>query len=280
MSNIENLHGTHYTEAQFDAEVDRLVEEWKREEGDDLMEADIRNAKIEFANRLYSQWNPYASEAEKTKFRMEYGSAALGYATFGNTKDDGANPLLQPIHGISLQDYAAASSKMANGVSIDAIVKALGVEMPIWDEASALWISRMQQDSTFTVISLMGTYFADAAKHPKLGSLTPGAAASSPAGQSNLEKLATDRYFYEELCGARTAAYQYGMDGAQWIQDIFGSTLGDFQSVAMQYMQQQNNNWNSNEIMHYHQYQEEKQKEYAAKFAAEQGGNVADDIEF
>jgi hypothetical protein len=33
-------------------------------------------------------------------------------------------------------------------------------------------------------------------------------------------------------------------------------------------------------MLHFQAYQEEKQKEYAAKFAAEQGGNVADDVDF
>jgi len=33
-------------------------------------------------------------------------------------------------------------------------------------------------------------------------------------------------------------------------------------------------------ILHYNSYQQEKQAEYAEKFAAEQGGNVADDVEF
>jgi hypothetical protein len=93
-------------------------------------------------------------------------------------------------------------------------------------------------------------------------------------------KIRTDRYFYGELARARQAAYEYGMDGAHWIFDVYGINLGDFQAVAMQWMTEQNPNWNSAQISEFGDYQQEKQKEYAAKFAAEQGGNIADDVEF
>ena len=69
-----------------------------------------------------------------------------------------------------------------------------------------------------------GKCFGKVESHPKLGHLQPNV---SQEGIENLEKLKTDRYFYEELCGARIAAYQYGLDGAQWIQDNFGINLGE-----------------------------------------------------
>ncbi len=187
-----------------------------------------------------------------------------------------SNPLLEPVHGVSLQDYAAISAKMAAGVSETDICKALGIEPAIYEEASALWVSRMQQDSTFEVITLFGQYFGDAENHPKLNALTPQV---SETNVENLERLKTDRYFYEELAGARVAAYEYGLDGAQWIQDNYGINLGDFQSVAMQWMAKRNEDDDAT-ILHYLDYMQEKQKEYAEKFAAEQGGNVADDVDF
>lgn len=92
--------------------------------------------------------------------------------------------------------------------------------------------------------------------------------------------MRTDKYFYIELEAARTAAYQYALDGAQWIEDNFGISLMDFQAVAMEWMTQQNQNFDSNQIMEEHSFREEKENEYKAKFAAEQGGDIADDIEF
>lgn len=186
------------------------------------------------------------------------------------------NPLLEPIHGVTLQDYSVISAKMAAGIDEVEILKALGIEKAVFEEASALWIARMQEDSTFEVTTLFGQYFAEPDTHPKLGNLK---AEVSEEGSANLEKMKTDRYFYEELNGARQAAYAYGYDGAQWIQDNFGISLGDFQSVAMQWMPQTSNE-EFDTMRHYSDYREQKEKEYAEKFAQEQGGNVADDVEF
>ena len=187
-----------------------------------------------------------------------------------------SNPLLEPIHGVSLFDYAAISSKMASGISQDELLKTLGIETAVFEEAAALWIARMQEDSSFEVSIKFGAHFAEVDSHPVLGNIKP---VLSQDGADNLEKLKTDHYFYQELCGARQAAYEYGMDGAQWILENYGITLGDFQGVAMQWMEVRNQSSND-EILHFVKYMTEKQEEYAAKFAAEQGGNVADEVEF
>ncbi|MDR6967319.1 hypothetical protein J2X31_001326 [Flavobacterium arsenatis] len=187
-----------------------------------------------------------------------------------------SNPLLEPIHGVSLQDYSTITAKIASGLDVKEICKALGIEPAIFEEASAIWVTRMQEDSTWEVTTLFGKYFGEADQHPKLSGLQ---AEVSEEGKANLENMRTDRYFYEELNGARQSAYEYGIDGAQWIQDNFGINLGDFQSVAMQWMPSESVD-DYETIKHYLDYREQKQKEYAVKFAEEQGGNVADDVEF
>jgi hypothetical protein len=200
--------------------------------------------------------------------------------TFGIQKADESDPLLQPIHGVSLYDYAAAASKMGSGVSTEQVCKALGIELPVWEEINVLWPKRMQEDTSFQVINVFSQHFGQADQHPVLGKLTADNAGGNAAGAANLQRLEEDLYFYHELCGARQAAYEYGLDGAQWILDNYGITLGEFQGVAVKHMEKQNQQFNSQDIMHYMNYQDEKQKEYAEKFAAEQGGNVADDITF
>jgi hypothetical protein len=182
---------------------------------------------------------------------------------------------LDPVHGISLRDYTAMAKKIAAGVDVEAVCKAMGIDKVVWDELNTVWPQRMAEDPE--VIALYGQYFAEETVNPKLEQLKAGL---SPEGAANLERLKTDRYFYEELCGARTAAYNYGLDGAQWILEQFGINLADFQSVAMQYMDERNKNWDTETIHEFLDYQQEKQKEYEEKFAAERGGNVADDVEF
>ncbi|MBZ4192641.1 hypothetical protein K7B07_27280 [Niabella sp. 3A5MI-3] len=205
-----------------------------------------------------------------------------GFATqgFNQVTEDG-NALYDPIHGVSLYDYAALAHAMAKGIPEETVLRTFGIEKPVWDEVNLLWPERMKQDPTYGIMTKYGEYFAAADQHPKLSKLKPEAA-PAVAGSSgdNLEKLKTDRYFYEELCGARTAAYEYGLDGAQWILENYGINLSDFQAVAMDWMTAQNQTFNMTDVQHYMDYQLQKQKEYSEKFAAEQGGNIADDVEF
>ena len=184
---------------------------------------------------------------------------------------DASNPMLQPIHGISLEDYAAAAAKMVNGMSEDEVTMALGVERPQWDEANQMWIQRMQQDTDMVVIGLYGQYFATAESHPKFQNLSKDS--SVIANNENLARIKEDAEFYFELTGAMQAAYNQGMDGAQWLRENYGLSIGDFQSVAMQWAY-------SPVFAAMIPFQQQKTKEYEAKFAKESGGNIADDIDF
>lgn len=275
----ETLHGTHYDVADFDAEVERRIDAELARRGETNVSKDERaNWHFNIRRDLYKEWT--GADSDQT-IRWESANSLKhsGVATSGFLKEENTtrNPLLEPVHGISLRDYAGIAMKMAQGVSEEAIFKAMGIDNTIWDELNTVWPNRMAEDTTYSVSVLYGQYFAEGIQNPKLLALQANV---SEVGAANLEKMKTDVYFYHELTGARQAAYEYGLDGAQWILENFGINLADFQSVAMQHMTERNQNWSSEDILHYNNYQQEKQAEYAAKFAAEQGGNVADDVEF
>lgn len=275
----ETLHGKHYTVAQFDAEVERRVQAWvasEREDGEDVTEGDINNFRFNYRREVYKEWTG-VNDNQLIQWENKNSMQHRGHSVFGFEQHDDNNPLLAPIHGVSLQDYGAISSKIASGASVEDVCKALNIEKPVWDEASTLWNKRMQEDGSFTVINLFSKYFGEADQHPVLGKL---GAAYSPEVQVHVDKIHNDRYYYEELCGARQAAYEYGIDGAQWILENYGIPLGEFQNAATKWMTEQNQNFDMQKINHFMDYQQEKQKEYAKRFAAEQGGNVADDVEF
>lgn len=187
------------------------------------------------------------------------------------------NPLLAPIHGITLEDYGAACAKIANGVSEDAVATALGVELPVWQEACLLWPERMKQDETFHVVTVFGQYFGAASQHPKLGSLQPGASATGNA--ANTERIKNDKAFYQELEVARQVAYEYGIDGAQWIVDEYGISLGDFQIAAVAWSDVIQQELRTDFDAH-NRTQDAYQEKYRKHFADAQGGDVADDISF
>ncbi|GGF23290.1 DUF6620 family protein [Flavobacterium limi] len=275
----ETLHGTHYDVEDFDNEVETRAEAWiqdERDSGQNLQDSDIKSIYTNYRRQVYQEWNNCDSD-QMIRFENANSLKYSGVQTSGFVKVDDNNPFLEPVHGISLRDYTAMCLKISAGVDYNEVCRAMGIESVIWEELNTIWPQRMGEDTSFTVTTLFGQYYAENVTLPQLENVK---AEISEDGQANLEKIRTDRYFYEELAGARQAAYEYGIDGAQWILDNYGINLADFQSVAMQWMTEQNQNWNSEEIMEFSNYQQEKQKEYAAKFAAEQGGNVADDVEF
>ncbi len=272
----ETLHGTHYDVDDFEDEVERLAQDWIEQEGI-TSQSEINNVYHNYRRDVYMAWNDCDSD-QYIRFDNRNSLAHHGVAQMGNNiQEDENNPLLEPVHGINLRDYSAICAKLGSGVDENDIYKAFGIDSTIWGEINTVWPARMAEDTTFSIAVLFGQYFGEADQHPKIQGVKSNL---SEEGEANLERLKNDVYFYYELSGARQAAYEYGLDGAQWILENFGIGLGDFQSVAMKYMELQNQNFDSNYVRECLDYQDEKQAEYAEKFAAEQGGNVADDVEF
>lgn len=176
--------------------------------------------------------------------------------------------LLELIHGVSLYDYAAISSKLTAGNSLVEILNAMGFEAEIYEKAAALWVVRMQEDKTNAISMEFGQYFSKTifCNFPNFG-----CSFTFEKRIANLEKLKTDRYFFEELSVAKTAAYEYGLDGAHWVLENYGITLVDFQLVESQWKQ----TFDKNDLRS-SKFQQEKQAEYAKKFAAE----INDSIHF
>lgn len=186
-------------------------------------------------------------------------------------EDSKDNPLLEPIHGISLYDYAAGVVKIGSNVPETDVLKALGVDKPQWDEAILIWNQRMEQDTEMTVMTLYSQYFTKIDEHPTLGN--NGNLSADTASNPNLERMKTDEYFFYDLAAERDAAIEVGKDGAQYILDKYGIGIIDFQNQAMEWTRSGNY---STMIT----YQMEKKEEYLKQFQNEMGGTIADDIEF
>ncbi len=186
-------------------------------------------------------------------------------------EDSKDNPLLEPIHGISLYDYAAGVVKIGSNVPEADVLKALGVDKPQWDEASLIWNQRMEQDTEMTVMTLYSQYFTKIDEHPTLGN--NGNLSADTASNPNLERLKTDEHFFYDLAAERDAAIEVGKDGAQYILDKYGIGIIDFQAQAVVWTRSGNY---SSMIT----YQMEKKEEYLKQFQNEMGGTIADDIEF
>lgn len=186
---------------------------------------------------------------------------------------------MQPVHGITLFDYAAGAAKIGEGCTEEQICQGLGVERPMWDEAQSTWNNRMRDDNSYNVVNVYSSYFGKAKDHPKLGALLPDNPPVSevPQGKAkeHLERLESDKYYFFEIQGALEAAYASGIDGAQWLIDHLGLTVSQVNSTGVKYM----NDFNiMAEMM---DYQDQKKQEYQQQFAKQHGvSGAADDIEF
>lgn len=210
---------------------------------------------------------------------FEAGAASAGMATSKTATEDPNDPNMQAVHGISIGDYAAGAAKIGAGCSEEQVCKALGVERPMWDEAQTTWNNRMRDDSSFNVMNVYTNYFGKANEHEKLGALVPDSvpATDVPEGKAaeNLNRLETDKHYFFEIQAAIQAAYDNGIDGAQWLIDNLGLTVAQVNGAGTKYM----NDFNvMAEMMNF---QDQKKAEYSARFAKENGtGGVVDDIEF
>lgn len=210
---------------------------------------------------------------------MDVGAASAGVSTMNTATESPDDPLLQPVHGITIADYAAGSAKLGAGCTDAEICTALQVEMPIWEEAKTTWNNRMRTDQTYNLVNVYSKYFGNAKDHEKLGSLVPKnkpeTNVASEQAQATLDKLATDKHYFFEIQGALQAAYDNGLDGAQWLVDELGVTVSQVNESGFKWMS------DIMTVAAMDSYQEEKKKQYSERFAKENGtGNVASDIEF
>lgn len=58
---------------------------------------------------------------------------------------------LEPVEGVTLEQYGHACAWMTKGATKEDVIKALGIDMPKYDRAEAEWKTRMANDTSFTV---------------------------------------------------------------------------------------------------------------------------------
>lgn len=234
---------------------------------------EAENIKSDLFKRINSDLEKF-----REKYNNFYADAALEETYKNNEKEilDKAdtNPLLQPIHGVSLFDYAAGTVKIGAGTPESEVLSILGFDKPQWDEAGFTWQQRMEEDPEMAVMTLYSKYFGELDKHPKLGNSDGTNTSQTQVSENlNFERIKNDEKFYYELAAEREAAAEVGKDGGQYILDKYGINLIDFQAQAMVWMR-------SGNVQSMITYQYEKKEEYLAKFQKEMGGTIADDIDF
>ena len=126
--------------------------------------------------------------------------------------------ILDPVEGVTLEDWAAANAKMTSGTTQDEICKLLGIDAPKWDRVNAEWLTRMKNDTSFTIT----TKYAAAFNQSASGNLGKGAASAA-------ESIPFEKYI--EAMVAQDVLGKQGRDAQDVLKD-FGMTVADYSNVS------------------------------------------------
>lgn len=129
-----------------------------------------------------------------------------------------SNPILEPVEGISLEQWAGANAKLASGTSTEDAVKSMGIDMPKWDRVNAEWLTRMKNDTSFTIATKYSAAF------------NSGASGNLGSGSSiNAESIPFEKYV--ESMVAQDVLGKQGRDAQDVLKD-FGMTVADYSNVS------------------------------------------------
>ena len=108
--------------------------------------------------RLFPGWE----QQEMMDQMLAQRHAEMSQAMQDNIAAREASGELDPVEGVSLEQWAAAQAAISQGGSAEEQCNALGVDMPAWDRISAEWNARMSRDTTATIATVYGNAFAGA----------------------------------------------------------------------------------------------------------------------
>lgn len=171
-----------------------------------------------------------------------------------------SNPNLEPVEGITLEQWADANAKLTSGASSDDVCKNLGIDAPKWDRVNNEWLARMKNDTTFTISQKYAAAFNTSAS----GNLGTGAA--SAAESISFEK-------YVEAMVAQDVLGKQGRDAQDILKD-FGMTVADYSNVSAFWSGKMMSDFSLAMKM------QTLMNEYKAKYESMSGPGSASDIDF
>jgi hypothetical protein len=134
---------------------------------------------------------------------------------------------LDPVEGVSLEQWAAAQAALSQGSTAAEQCGALGIDEAAWERVSAEWNARMARDKTATIATVYGNAFAGAGQG-QFGASTAGLAPghANPGQAPNTgEPFPMETWI--EVQEAVNAATARGED-TQDVLASFGMTAADW----------------------------------------------------
>jgi len=129
-----------------------------------------------------------------------------------------ANSILDPVEEITLEQWAKVNAMLASGTSTEEAIKTIGADMPKWDRVNNEWLTRMKNDTSFTIT----TKYAAAFNTTATGNLGSGS-------QISPESISFEK-FVESMI-AQDILGKQGRDAQDVLKD-FGMTVADYSNVS------------------------------------------------
>jgi hypothetical protein len=180
-----------------------------------------------------------------------------------------AGGLLDPIRGVSMEDWEAANAKIAGGTSLDEVLRILEIEKPIWDDVSAQWMARMSQDTTFAISKVYGEAFTN----PNMGRFASSASGSSAGSSAAVEKVKGDFELYIKIMCHQNMGSTQGIDASSILKQ-YGLSVLDWSTASAHWSPQMASNLELAMKM------SDLMNRFNAEFAAAAPATAASDIEF
>lgn len=128
------------------------------------------------------------------------------------------NPLLEPFEGVTLEQWADVNAKVTSGTPVEEAIKPIGIDMPKWDRANNEWLTRMRNDTSFTISKIYAAAFNQSAS----GNLGSGS-------QVNAESYPFEKWI--EAMVAQDVLGKQGRDAQDVLKD-FGLTVADYSNIS------------------------------------------------
>jgi len=135
------------------------------------------------------------------------------------------NPILDPVEGVTLEQWASVNARLASNVPKEEAIKDIGGDMPKWDRVNEEWLTRMRNDTTFTI----SQKYAAAFNMNASGNLGSGAQVSSTGASATGEPFPFEKYV--EVMVAQDVLGKMGRDAQDVLKD-FGLTVADYSNIS------------------------------------------------
>ena len=141
----------------------------------------------------------------------------------------GAGGALEPIEGVSCEQWAQINAAIAMGGNLDQLIASAGMDRPKWDRINAEWLARMTSDTTMAISTVYGAAFAGGG-NSQFSAHAAHAANVGVGGDLGSEPMPFERYC--EIEAAMACAHERGEDVNELLAQ-FGIRAAEWGMVGM-----------------------------------------------